>query len=207
MKHHWFLPETPDVIGILCRQAQATIDGMDALSAWAGGDASAAERVRDLEHAADTEKWTLRRSLTDAFTTPVDAEDLYVMSERLDAVMNGAKDAVREAEVMALPPDEAIAEMAECLAQGVRHLADAFRGFDRKERTGGRAAATDAATAAIRSQRDVEKAYRRAMSGLLAVDDLREVIARREMYRRFSRISEALNEAADRVWYAAVKEA
>ena len=39
-----------------------------------------------------------------AFTTPVDAEDLYVMSERLDAVLNGAKDTVRESEVMAIPP-------------------------------------------------------------------------------------------------------
>jgi hypothetical protein len=39
-----------------------------------------------------------------------------------------------------------------------------------------------------------------------AVEDLREVIGRRELYRRFSRVSEALTEAADRVWYATVKE-
>jgi hypothetical protein len=29
---------------------------------------------------------------------------------------------------------------------------------------------------------------------------------RRELYRRFSRISETLTEVADRVWYATVKE-
>jgi hypothetical protein len=52
-----------------------------------------------------------------------------------------------------------------------------------------------------------------AMAALLAdgvrqltVDDLREVIGRRELYRRFSRVSETLIEAADRVWYATVKE-
>lgn len=33
-----------------------------------------------------------------------------------------------------------------------------------------------------------------------------EVIGRRELYRRFSRVSETLIEAADRVWYATVKE-
>jgi glutamine synthetase adenylyltransferase len=58
----------------------------------------------------------------------------------------------------------------------------------------------------VSTQRKLEKVYRIAMSALLAVDDLREVMARRELYRRFSRISETLVEAADRVWYATVKE-
>jgi hypothetical protein len=41
---------------------------------------------------------------------------------------------------------------------------------------------------------------------LLGVDDLPEVMGRRELYRRLSRVSEILIEAADRVWYATVKE-
>jgi hypothetical protein len=32
------------------------------------------------------------------------------------------------------------------------------------------------------------------------------VTGRRELYRRFSRISETLIQATDRVWYATVKE-
>ena len=32
-------------------------------------------------------------------------------------------------------------------------------------------------------------------------------MGRRELYRRFSRMSEGVLEVADRVWYAAVKEA
>ena len=46
-----------------------------------------------------------------------------------------------------------------------------------------------------------------ATSSLLAVDDLREVMGKRELYRRFSRISEVLVACAERVWYAHVKEA
>ena len=34
----------------------------------------------------------------------------------------------------------------------------------------------------------------------------REVIGRRELYRRLSRIAETVVDVADRVWYAAVKE-
>jgi hypothetical protein len=38
------------------------------------------------------------------------------------------------------------------------------------------------------------------------VDDLREVMARRELYRRCSRMGEAAVEVAERVLYAVVKE-
>jgi hypothetical protein len=34
----WFLPDTPDVLGLLRRQVAVTIEGMDAFVAWAGGD-------------------------------------------------------------------------------------------------------------------------------------------------------------------------
>jgi uncharacterized protein len=202
----WFLPESPDVLGMLGRQAAVTVEGMAALVAWAGGEPEAAQRVRDCEHRADDTKRELRRALTVAFMTPIDAEDLYVMSERLDAVLNGAKDAVREAEVMAVEPDEAVAAMAALLADGVGQLAKAFGRLDPDSRSDSEASATDAADVAVKTQRQLERVYRQAASALLEVQDLREVMGRRELYRRVSRISETLTEAADRVWYATVKE-
>ena len=141
MKGSWFLPATPDVLGLLCRQAAVTYEGMQALVGWAGGEPGAAERVREFEHRADDTKRELRQALTVAFTTPMDAEDLYVMSERLDAVLNGAKDTVRESEVMGIPPDEAAAAMATLLADGVRHLMEAFQRLDSDSRRRGDASA------------------------------------------------------------------
>jgi hypothetical protein len=44
------------------------------------------------------------------------------------------------------------------------------------------------------------------MAALLEVDDLRDVTARRELYRRCSRIGEGAVEVAERVVYAVVKE-
>ena len=52
----WFLPETPDVLGLLRRQVAVTIEGVDAFAAWAAGDATAAEAVRDAEHRGDAAK-------------------------------------------------------------------------------------------------------------------------------------------------------
>ena len=203
----WFLPETPDVLGMLRAQAAVTIRGVEALVAWAAGDPEGAETVRECEHLADDRKRELRKALTEAYTTPLDAEDIYMMSVRLDAVMNGAKDAVRESEVMDLGADEHVLAMCSLLAEGVRHLSDAFVGLTPEGRpNGSRQAATDAADAAVKSQRQLERVYRGAMSALLDVADLREVMGRRELYRRFSRVSEDLVEVAERVWYATFKE-
>jgi uncharacterized protein Yka (UPF0111/DUF47 family) len=202
----WFLPERPDVLAMLCRQAAVTCEGMAALVDWANAEPDAAQRVRDYEHRADDTKRELRLALTNAFITPIDAEDLYVMSERLDAVLNGAKDTVRESEVMGILPDEAVAAMATLLAEGTTQLAAAFERLDPDKRGKGPASATEAADAAVKSQRRLERVYREAASALLKVDDLREVMGRRELYRRFSRISDILIQAADRVWYATVKE-
>jgi hypothetical protein len=38
------------------------------------------------------------------------------------------------------------------------------------------------------------------------VDNLREVAAKRELYRRLARASDELREVAERVWYSVLKE-
>jgi hypothetical protein len=47
------------------------------------------------------------KQLRTAFSTPLDQEDLCILSERLGAVLTAAKNVVREAEVLALDLDQA----------------------------------------------------------------------------------------------------
>jgi len=197
----WLLPDSPDLLGMLRAQAAITVEAMDALIAWSGGDAAAATTVRECEHRADEAKRELWTALREAFSPPLDAEDLYSLSADLDEVLNSAKDLTREMEVMGLSPDPPTHEMVTFLAEGVGHLAAAFG------RLPGDGDATELADAAIKSQRRVEHAYRVAMSALLDVADLREVISRREVYRRLSRLADHIHTVAERIWYTVVKEA
>jgi uncharacterized protein Yka (UPF0111/DUF47 family) len=201
-RHRWFLPETPDVLAMLRNQTTITMEGMAALLAWSRGDPDAADRLRECEHRADDQKRELRAALTVAFTTPLEPEDIFELSTELDRVLNSAKNTVREAEVMHTGPDQAISEMAAELAVGLRDLNQAFEQLA----AGARAAATEAADRAAKSQSRVEKVYRQAMSALVAVVDLREVAAKRELYRRLARTSDDLREVAERVWYSVLKE-
>ena len=198
---HWFLPETPQVGEMLARQIEITIEALDALVAWAGGDAEAGERVRQLEHDADKQKRELQRVLTEAFSLPIEPEDIFTLSMGIDDVLGGAKNTVREAEVMQTEPDAAIEAMARELAQGLRELSGASAALTQRNSD----EATAAADRAIKNQRRLEHTYRGAMSALLDVGDARELAARRELYRRLARTSDVLVNVAERVWYAVLK--
>ena len=201
----WFLPEAPDLIGMLRTQAEVTLVGMRAFAAWARGDEAQADAVRQAEHECDDVRRRLVDAVSQAFTTPLEPEDLFQLSRDLDRVINGAKDTVRESEAMGFPPDEPLAEMAELLVEGVEHLRQAFNGMDGQ---GIRFAtqATDAADEAVKSQRKLERIYRQATGELIRREDLRVAIASRELYRRVSTVSDDIVSVADRIWYSQVKE-
>jgi hypothetical protein len=205
----WLLPADHDVLTILRTQAATTVEGMDAFVAWAQGDPAASDLVRDAEHQADVHKRALRVAVRRAFITPIAPEDLFVLSGRLDSILNEAKDTVREAELLGLAPDAPMAAMAERLADGVHQLSTAFDKMAMTSRwamDGGPDDPTTDADVAVKAQRALEWIYRGAMAELLTGEDLREITGRRELYRRFSRMSETLVEVAERIWYAAVKE-
>ena len=198
----WFLPESSDVIGLLGLQLDVTTEGVDRLVDWARGEASTAEEIRALEHRGDEHKRALERALTTAFTTPLEPQDLYTLSRGIDWILNLSKDLVRESEVMATPPDAPLAEMCEALARSVHLVSEAVHLLGSSPD-----AATEKANEALRAQRQIEKVYRDAMAALVGVEDLREVFARRELYRRVARIGEVVVDVAERVWYTVVKEA
>ena len=200
----WFLPDTPDVVGMLCDQVETTHRGLVAFAAWARGDAAQSDTVRELEHQADDEKRALWRALRTALVTPLDAEDLFVLSAGLDELLNGVKDTTREAEVMAIAPDDALAEMADLLVEGVEHLREAFTALNETKRD---ELATAAADHAVKCVRSIERVYRRAMPAVFEQVELKEALGRRELYWRLVAVSEHMRLIAERVWYAVVKEA
>jgi uncharacterized protein Yka (UPF0111/DUF47 family) len=199
-RRHWFLPETPDVIGLLREQIAITIEGVDAFASWAGGETAAAERVRGTERRGDEAKRTLLSALRTAFVTPLDPEDVFALSRGIDWILDYTRDLVAEAEVMDVPPDGIIAEMAGSLREAVRHIDDALAHLVSDDN-----AATDAADAAIRAERALEHTYYHGMGVLLDVEDRSQRIARRELYRRCVRIGEMVIDVAERVVYAVVK--
>ncbi len=202
----WWLANAPDVLGALADQAAVTLKGMEAFARWSAGaepaTADDAAAVRVAEHEADAARRLVARRVRESFITPVNPEDVFELSERLDTVMNAAKNLVREAEVLSIAPDGPMGEMAKTLLAGVADLAGAF-GLLASEPD----KAYQVAEEAISAQHSLEKTYRAAMGALLEERDSHVIAAKRELYRRYARLADAIELLANRVEYTVVKEA
>jgi uncharacterized protein len=198
---HWFLPDTPDVVGHLSAQVSLTIEGLDALAAWARGEEGAATALADAEQRGDVAKRKLLEELRAAFVTPLEPEDVFALSRGADRILNYAADLVKEAEALSAPLDEGIAEMTSLLAEAGARIGDAMSALGSDTD-----AASAAADQAIAAERRMEAAYYDGMPGLLEVTDMRGRVSLRELYRFCMRIGETIVEVAERVVYAVVKE-
>ena len=121
----WFLPETPDVLGLLRHQLAVTISAVDVFQAWAAGDASAAQAVLGTEHEGEAAKRELLSALRAAFVTPLEPEDVFALSRGVDRILTSVRDLVKESEAMDCPPDAGIAEMGRLLGSSLQHIDDA----------------------------------------------------------------------------------
>jgi len=200
-RSRWFLPETPDVLELLRAQVGVTIEGVDAFAGWARGDPSAAEAVRDAERRGDAAKRELLGALRAAFVTPLEPEDVFALSRGVDWILDYSRDLISESQAMACPPDAVIAEMARLIVEAVRDIDQGLANLNLDQDM-----ATEAADAAIRAERKLERRYYRGMAALLEVEDRSERIARRELYRRCLRIGEMVIDVSERVVYAVVKQ-
>jgi uncharacterized protein Yka (UPF0111/DUF47 family) len=206
LRRRWrraFLPAVPDVLALLVAQGELCVTGLSAFDAWSrGGGAEAAAAVRSARQEAFAARRELQAALQAALSTPVDQEDLYVLAERADRVLEVARNAVREAEVLGWTPDAHAATMSARLAEGIQALVAGFELLVKDPEEAGRRA--DAASDAVHR---VEHDYREAMAELLQADDLRVVFAGQDLYRRYLALAEAIVAVADRLWFVVLRGA
>jgi len=197
----WFLPETPDVLGLLRRQLAVTIEGADLLTEWSSGAAVASGDLRAVQARGEQSRRDLLSALEEAFITPLEPEDLYAISRGTGRILSGIADLVGEAEVLECSPDDGLASMAKLLTEAVRQIDVAVAGLGPAA-----VAATTSADLAIETVRQMQSPYYAGMATTLNLDDRGTRIARRELYRRCSRIGDIAVDVAERVVYSVVKQ-
>ncbi len=196
----WLLPRQPDILGLLRRHAEVTAEGLAALGRWSRDAApDDAQAVRDAEHDGDDLRHELLQALTIALTTPIDQEDAYALSERIDEVLDSAKDVVRLAAALQWSPDPYAAAMAARAAESARHLSDAVAGLGEHVSPG------EHAELAIKAARRVEHELLEGLAVLSRDGDAFDRAATLELYRAYSKVGQALLRVADRTWYAVLK--
>ena len=176
------------------------------------------DELAALEREADGARRALLEALRGALATPIDQEDLYLLSERCDRVVNALRDIAAEADELGWRPDSFAESMASHVHAGMGHLVEGFGALHKGHGEAGVAA--DRATAEGRA---VAYVYRDALRALLGPQPLggtgsppggpfldvvtgRELLTSRELYRSYARLGELVVAVADRLWYAVLAE-
>ncbi|MBK8757854.1 MAG: DUF47 family protein [Actinomycetales bacterium] len=205
-------PKVPDFIGMMAEQSALAVKSMDALVAYMEYPTpEAAAAVLDLEKQGDVLKDRNLDALNQAFSTPMDREDLYRGIVTIDHVMNYAKTTVREMQVLGVAPDDVTRDLAVLLKEGTESLNAGYQSLSTSP-----AAAEPHAQAARKAERNVEKAYRKALAELFDVETevehmetmeqhtgpaalkrVMEVFKKREVYRHMSNAADRLARAGE----------
>ncbi len=198
---HFFRALAPDVVGLLVAQGQVSVAASGAFLDWSEGGKTDVATLATLEHDADEARRALLGALRAALATPIDQEDLYILSERCDRVVNAFRDIALEAEALSWTPDRHAARMAGELHAGMTALVEGFAQLRKDFSPAG--AAADQARAHARS---VVWRYRDAVAELYRSTDLQAAVVGRELYRPYARAADRLEAVADRLWYVVLAE-
>jgi uncharacterized protein Yka (UPF0111/DUF47 family) len=196
-----FFPKTPDFFHLLHEQACQVVHTVGLLVRFMEtNDDNTGLEIRADEHAADRVKMANIHILNEAFSTPMDREDIYRAIMTLDEVVNGCKDAVNDMHALSLAPNEVTLEMSRFLLTGVQALE---AGFGKLAKCPADAAVD--ADVARKAERKVEKLYRRALAQLFQGDDYVHMFKRREIYRHLTNAAERMAHCANTLHDIVVK--
>jgi len=194
-------PKTPDFFKLLteqCAQVSHSVD--DLVEFMKTGDKELGKKIKQDEHEADLIKMRNIHILNEAFSTPIDREDIYRAIADLDRIVTYCKTTVSEMDVLGVTPDTFILEKSKLLQEGVDALVAGFGKLGVAPLT-----AADDADTARKAQRRVERLYRIALAELFKGDDYINMFKRREIYRHLSNAAHNMAHCANTLHDIVVK--
>jgi len=194
-------PKVPDFFHMLTEQNIKVAHTVNLLVEYMEhGDPAIALALKQDVHEADEIKVRNLHELNEAFSTPIDREDIYRAIIALDEIVVYCKTTVHEMDVLGVTPDDFMRNISHCIKEGVDALANGFAKLGTTPAT----AALDA-DAARKAERHAEKLYRVALPILFEGTDYINMFKRREIYRHLTNAAEHMALCANRLHDIVVK--
>ena len=192
-------------LDLLIQQAQYTLRGFEILQEYMREPRDElARQLKLVEEEADEVRRILIEELNRSFVTPFDREDIFTLSLTIDDMLDYAYTTIDEMEIFNLKPDAHMQRMVDLLTEAAKEI---LRGVQRLDRYPG--VANEHAVRAKALENRVEREYREALSHLFrnpqSLDDIMEILKRREIYRHLSNAADRGDAAANAIGDVVVK--
>jgi uncharacterized protein Yka (UPF0111/DUF47 family) len=194
-------PKVPDFFHMLTEQNFKVAHTVDLLVEYMEHDGPEVADALKLDvHEADLIKARNLHELNDAFSTPIDREDIYRAIMALDDIVMYCKTTVHEMDVLGVKPDLFMRDISQSIKEGVTALGKGFALLGDKP-----ADAAQYADAARKAERHAEKQYRIALSTLFEGSDYVSMFKRREIYRHLTNAAHHMAQCANTLHDIVVK--
>ncbi|MEO5581772.1 MAG: DUF47 family protein [Saprospiraceae bacterium] len=183
-----------DQIDIVLEMAELMVDYMENNSVDVGG------KIFEKENEVDKIQAKIIVELNEAFSTPVDREDIYRAVMGIEAIANYYKATISEIQLFDLKPTTFDFDMVVRLRDGVQALKSGFALLSKKP--------MDAIKYCDQVHwfgRKIEHIYRQALVELFTHEDFKYIFKRREVYRHLSGAAERLLACANNLQDIIVK--
>jgi len=186
-------------VGMLIEQTQITVEGLRLLEKWMGKTElkdKAIDQMRAKEVEADEVRRILIDELHNTFITPLDREDIFMISLYIDDIMDYCYSTVEEMQLLGIDADEYLINMVKLTREAAEELEMAFNTIFSNPRVAG-----EHARRAKKIENEVEHLYRVAIGDLFTkakdFSPMMVMLRRRELYRHVSNMADQADKAAD----------
>lgn len=119
-------PAKHDFYGMLREQADVTSHGVETVLSWLNEPSADSYNLAiALTIQADIVRMTMEEKLIDAFSTPIDRQDIYDISVRMDRIIEHARFAMQSIKDYEVEVDRFIIHMTQELNRGTKAFAEA----------------------------------------------------------------------------------
>jgi hypothetical protein len=192
-------PREDKFVGLLIEQTQITVEGLRLLEKWLGKSElkeKAIDQMRAKEIEADEVRRILIDELHNTFITPLDREDIFMISLYIDDILDYCYTTVEEMQLLEIEADEHLISMVKLTREATEELEMAFHRLFANPRVAG-----DHARRAKKIENEVEHLYRVAIGELFTrakdFSPLMIMLRQREVYRHVSNMADQADKAAD----------
>jgi hypothetical protein len=184
-------PKVPNFFALLAEQsAQVAVTAGLLVEYMGSGSAEVAKKIVEAENEGDRLKVRNLTLLNEAFSTPIDREDLHRAIINLDEIINSCNSIVVEmdSEMLALRPDKHCLEMSVYLKDGVEAIAAGYGRLGSDPKMG-----RSDAEKADKAKRNLTRTHRRALAELFQDNDFHNIFRRKEIYSLLIGAGDRLN--------------
>lgn len=187
-------PKEKDFYGMLTTQSEITLRGINIFAQIMASALApdALERIADIEHEGDKARRILIDDLNRTFITPIEREDIFLLSRAIDDILDLSKSAIEEFQIYKLSPNDDIKTMVGKTREAVDNLNEAINLLQEHP-----AIAIEKCTAAKDAVDDLEILYYKALAVLSEVEDVKYIFKMREIYKHIYQLNSRVDDAAN----------